>query len=52
MDVFLWSLIDELKDLWVVGVETRDAVDNSVFIMHVALLWSVNAFSARISLFE
>ena len=38
MDVFLWPLNDELKELWVLRVETRDTVDNSVFTMCVALL--------------
>ena len=50
MDVFLLPLIDELKELWVSEVETRDAVDNSIFTMCATLLWIVNGFSARSSL--
>ena len=40
MDVFLQPLIDELKELWVSGV------DNSVFTMCATLLWTVNDFPA------
>ena len=48
--VFLHMLINELKDLGVSGEETRDSVDNSVFTMRAALLWTVNDFPARSSL--
>ena len=47
MDVFLRPIVDELKDLWEQGVQTHDAVDNSVFNMCVALMWIVNDFPAR-----
>ena len=51
MDVFLRPLIDELNELWVHGLETRDATyENGVFRMRAALLWIVNDFSARSSL--
>ena len=50
IDVFLHPLIDELKDLWVSGMETRDAVDNNIFTLRAALLWIVNDFFARTSL--
>ncbi|KAL5552411.1 hypothetical protein UlMin_002587 [Ulmus minor] len=51
MDVFLRPLIDELKELWVHGLDTRDAAsENSVFRMRAALLWTVNDFPARSSL--
>ena len=51
LNVFLRPLIDELKDLWVAGVKTWDAIDNSVFTMCVALLWTDNDFPARSSRF-
>ncbi|KAL5563440.1 hypothetical protein UlMin_033187 [Ulmus minor] len=52
MDVFLRPLIDELKELWVHGLDTRDAAyENGVFQMRAALLWTVNDFPARSSLF-
>ena len=48
MDIFLRPLIDELNDLWVNGLETRDAAsENSVFRMQAALLWTINDFLAR-----
>ena len=50
MDVFLCPLIDELKDLWVSGVVTRDAVDNSVFTLCATLLRIANDFPTRSSL--
>ena len=43
MNVFLQSLIDELKELW---VETWDVVNNSVFKMGATLLCTVNDFPA------
>ena len=52
MDVFLQPLINELNDLWVNGLETRDAASkNGVFRMRAAHLWIVNDFPARSSLF-
>ena len=51
MDVFLCPLIDELNELWVHGLDTRDAAsENGVFRMRAALLWTVNDFPARSSL--
>ncbi|KAL5563419.1 hypothetical protein UlMin_033166 [Ulmus minor] len=51
MDVFLCPLIDELKELWVHGLDTRDAAyENGVFRMRAALLWTVNDFPARSNL--
>ena len=51
MDVFLLPLIDELKNLWVNGLETRDAAyENGVFRMRATFLWTINDFSARSSL--
>ncbi|XP_073120394.1 uncharacterized protein [Henckelia pumila] len=45
MDVFLQPLIEELKQLWE-GVNTRDAVTNDIFLMHAAVLWTINDFPA------
>ncbi|XP_062078722.1 uncharacterized protein LOC133834305 isoform X2 [Humulus lupulus] len=49
-DVFLRPLIDELKELWVTGVQTRDAVDGSFFTLRAALMWTINDYPARSSL--
>ena len=53
IDVFLRPLIDELKELWVNGIDMHDvANDNIIFRMWAALLWMINDFPTRISLFE
>ncbi|XP_060969785.1 uncharacterized protein LOC133037009 [Cannabis sativa] len=46
IDVFMRSLIDELKQLWETGVETRDSYNGTVFSMRAAVLWTINDFSA------
>ncbi|KAL2541929.1 Transposon protein [Abeliophyllum distichum] len=52
IDIFLRSLVDELKELWADEIDTRDTGINnrSVFKLRVALLWTVNDFPARSSL--
>ncbi|XP_028125331.1 uncharacterized protein LOC114322251 [Camellia sinensis] len=45
-DVFLRPLIDELKELWEVGVETYDASNGQSFQLRAALLWTINDFPA------
>ena len=47
MDVYLRPLVDELKELWTNGVDTRDSMTNTVFKLRAALLWTVNDFPAR-----
>ena len=47
MNVFLRPVVDDLKDLWEQGVQTRNAIDNRVFNMRAALMWIVNDFPAR-----
>ena len=46
IDVYLEPLINELKQLWEVGVETFDASRKQNFIMHASLLWTINDFPA------
>ncbi|XP_026452382.1 uncharacterized protein LOC113352830 [Papaver somniferum] len=46
IDVYLRTLIDELKELWEIGVKTFDADSKEVFQLHVALLWTINDFPA------
>jgi hypothetical protein len=46
IDVFLQPLIDDLKELWNVGVETYDASVGQNFKLHAALLWTINDFPA------
>ena len=37
-------LVDELKQLWEVGVTTFDSFKNQNFNMHVVVLWTINDF--------
>ncbi|XP_004510005.1 uncharacterized protein [Cicer arietinum] len=46
IDVYMQPLIEELKILWDVGVETYDISRNQSFQMRAALLWTVNDFPA------
>ncbi|XP_016199616.1 uncharacterized protein LOC107640621 [Arachis ipaensis] len=44
IDVFLQPLIEELKELWELGVETYDSKENKTFNMRACLLWIINNF--------
>ena len=44
--VYLLPLVEELKELWDVGVATYDVSKDQHFRMHVAVLWNVNDFPA------
>lgn len=46
IDVFLQPLIEELNELWDVGVDTYDASTKERFQMRVALMWTINDFPA------
>ncbi|XP_058775718.1 uncharacterized protein LOC131649992 [Vicia villosa] len=46
IDVYLQPLIDDLKELWDVGIETYDVSSSSNFQLHAALLWTINDFPA------
>ena len=46
IDVFLQPLVEELKELWDVGVETFDVSSKKSFQMHAVLLWTINDFPA------
>ncbi|GJZ29960.1 CACTA transposable element [Tanacetum coccineum] len=50
IDVFLQPLIKELQTLWS-GVWTRDVVTGTDFKMKATLLWTINDFPARSSLY-
>ncbi|GJY57772.1 hypothetical protein Tco_0457664 [Tanacetum coccineum] len=52
IDVYLRSLIDDLKDLWAKPiVETIDVATFLKFNMRAMVLWTINDFPARSSLF-
>ncbi|XP_016206569.1 uncharacterized protein LOC107646941 [Arachis ipaensis] len=46
IDVFLQPLINELKELWELGVETYDSSKNKTFNKRACLLWTINNFPA------
>ncbi|XP_062100084.1 uncharacterized protein LOC133805932 [Humulus lupulus] len=50
IDVFLRPLVDELKELWVNRVVTRNSTTNTMFKLRAAILWTVNDFPALSSL--
>ncbi|KAF7150380.1 hypothetical protein RHSIM_Rhsim02G0158700 [Rhododendron simsii] len=50
IDVFLRPLIDELKELWSIGVDTYDAVTKQIFQLRAALLWTINDLPAYANL--
>nr|GFC11993.1 hypothetical protein [Tanacetum cinerariifolium] len=51
IDVYLRSLIDNLKDLWAKpGVKTIDVATGLKFNMRAMVLWTINDFLARSSL--
>ena len=46
LDVFLRSLIDELKRLWLDGVNTYDIYRKENFQLRAALMWTISDFPA------
>ena len=44
IDIYLQPLVDELKQLWEVGVITFDSFKNQNFNMHAVVLWTINDF--------
>ena len=46
INVYLQPLVDGLKELWDVGVETYDISTRYTFQMKVALMWTINEFPA------
>ena len=46
IDVYLQPLVEELKELWDVGVKTFDVSSKKSFQMHASLLWIINDFLA------
>jgi hypothetical protein len=46
IDVYLRPLIEELKELWNTGVDSRDVKEKENFTLRVMLLWTINDFPA------
>ncbi|XP_026410872.1 uncharacterized protein LOC113306110 [Papaver somniferum] len=51
IDVYLQPLIEELKELWNVGVMTFDSFTGSEFLMRARLLWAIHDFPSLGTLF-
>ena len=47
LDVYLQSLIKELKELWSDGLDTFDSPKNEMLRMRVALMWKIS-YSPRL----
>ena len=46
IDVYLQPLVEELRELWDVGIESFDASSNTKFQLRAALMWTINDFPA------
>ncbi|XP_065628554.1 uncharacterized protein LOC136067129 [Quercus suber] len=46
IDVYLQPLVEELRELWDVGVEAYDASSKNVFQLRAALMWTIHDFPA------
>ncbi|KAK3226179.1 hypothetical protein Dsin_006041 [Dipteronia sinensis] len=46
IDIFLVPLIEDLKDLWTIGIYAYDAYNDSTFNLKAILMWTINDFSA------
>ena len=46
IDIYLAPLVDDLKTLWEIGVETYDAHKREFFTLKAILLWTINDFPA------
>ncbi|KAL4581331.1 hypothetical protein LXL04_017545 [Taraxacum kok-saghyz] len=44
IDIYLQPLIEELKELWVNGLDTYDKYRDETFRMHAALTWTISDF--------
>ncbi|KAL8135869.1 hypothetical protein AgCh_010471 [Apium graveolens] len=44
IDVYMQPLIEELKELWKIGVETYDAATNQKFTLRASVLWTIYDF--------
>ena len=44
IDVYLEPLVEELRELWDVGVQAYNASSKEVFQLRAALMWTINDF--------
>lgn len=50
LDVYMQPLVEELNELWEIGVKTFDASKKESFQMHTAMMWTNNDFPAYANL--
>ncbi|XP_058787489.1 uncharacterized protein LOC131661866 isoform X2 [Vicia villosa] len=50
IDVYMQPLVEELKELWEIGVKTFDACKKESFQMRAAIMWTINDFPAYANL--
>ena len=50
LDVYMQPLVEELKELWEIGVKTFDACKKESFQMRAAIMWTINDFPAYANL--
>ncbi|KAH9685459.1 hypothetical protein KPL70_013963 [Citrus sinensis] len=50
IDVYLAPLVEDLKELWINGVEVYDALSESTFNLRTILMWTINDFPAYANL--
>ena len=46
IDVYLQPLVEELRELWDVGVQAYNASSKEIFQLCIALMWTINDFLA------
>ena len=51
LDIFLQPLIEELKDLWINGIQTYDISTKQNFQLRAVLMWTISDFTAYGMLF-
>ena len=44
IDTYLQPLIEQLRELWEVGIETCDEYSRTNFKLHASLLWTIKTF--------
>ncbi|XP_073224719.1 uncharacterized protein [Cicer arietinum] len=50
LDIYMQPLVEELKELWEIGVKTFDACKKESFQMRAAIMWTINDFPAYANL--
>ncbi|CAH9086584.1 unnamed protein product [Cuscuta epithymum] len=46
IDIYLQPLIEEMEELWAIGTPTYDVSTDQMFVMKVAIIWTISDFHA------